>query len=33
MDWSTGIQMYQKVGLAIVTNPNYWGIYQNTNLA
>ena len=33
MDWSTGIQMYQKVGLAIVTNPNYWGIYQNSNLA
>lgn len=33
MDWSTGIQMYKKVGLAIVTNPNYWGIYQNTNLA
>jgi len=33
MDWSTGIQMYKKVGLAVVTNPNYWGIYQNTNLA
>lgn len=33
MDWSTGIQMYKKVGLAMVTNPNYWGIYQNTNLA
>jgi len=33
MDWSTGIQMYKKVGLAVVTNPNYWGIYENTNLA
>ena len=33
MDWSTGIQMYKKVGLAVVTNPNYWGIYQNTALA
>ena len=33
MDWSTGIQMYKKVGLAMVTNPNYWGIYQNTDLA
>ena len=33
MDWSTGIQMYKKVGLAIVTNPNYWGIYENTDLA
>lgn len=32
MDWSTGIQMYKKVGLAVVTNPNYWGIYQNTTL-
>ena len=32
MDWSTGIQMYKKVGLAIVTNPNYWAIYQNTAL-
>lgn len=32
MDWSTGIQMYKKVGLAVVTNPNYWGIYQNTAL-
>lgn len=32
-DWSSEIQMYKKVGLAIVTNPNYWGIYQNTNLS
>lgn len=32
-DWSSEIQMYKKVGLAMVTNPNYWGIYQNTNLA
>lgn len=32
MDWSTGLQMYKKVGLAVVTNPNYWGIYQNTAL-
>lgn len=32
-DWSSEVQMYKKVGLAIVTNPNYWGIYQNTNLA
>jgi len=32
MDWSTGIQMYKKVGLAVVTNPNYWAIYQNTAL-
>ena len=32
-DWSSELQMYKKVGLAIVTNPNYWGIYQNTNLA
>lgn len=33
MDWSSGIQMYKKVGLAIVTNPNYWGIYKNSGLA
>ena len=33
LDWSSEVQMYKKVGLAIVTNPNYWGIYQNTNLA
>lgn len=32
-DWSDEVQMYKKVGLAMVTNPNYWGIYQNTNLA
>ena len=32
-DWSSEIQMYKKVGLAMVTNPNYWAIYQNTNLA
>ena len=32
-DWSSEVQMYKKVGLAIVTNPNYWGIYKNTNLA
>jgi len=32
-DWSSEVQMYKKVGLAIVTNPNYWGIYQNTNLS
>lgn len=32
-DWSSEIQMYKKVGLAMVTNPNYWGIYQNTNLS
>ena len=32
-DWSSEIQMYKKVGLAMITNPNYWGIYQNTNLA
>ena len=31
-DWSSEVQMYKKVGLAIVTNPNYWGIYQNTSL-
>ena len=31
-DWSSEVQMYKKVGLAIVSNPNYWGIYQNTNL-
>lgn len=29
MDWSTGIQMYKKVGLAVVTNPNYWAIYED----
>ena len=32
-DWSSEVQMYKKVGLAIVTNPNYWGIYQNTSLS
>ena len=32
-DWSSEVQMYKKVGLAIVTNPNYWAIYQNTNLS
>ena len=32
-NWSSEIQMYKKVGLAMVTNPNYWAIYQNTNLA
>ena len=32
-DWSDEVQMYKKVGLAMVTNPNYWGIYQNTNLS
>ena len=32
-DWSDEVQMYKKVGLAMVTNPNYWGIYENTNLA
>lgn len=32
-DWSSEIQMYKKVGLAMVTNPNYWGIYQNTALS
>ena len=32
-DWTSEIQMYKKVGLAIVTNPNYWGIYQNSNLS
>lgn len=32
-DWSSEVQMYKKVGLAIVTNPNYWGIYQNSNLS
>ena len=31
-DWTSEVQMYKKVGLAIVTNPNYWGIYQNTTL-
>ena len=31
-DWTSEVQMYKKVGLAIVTNPNYWGIYQNTSL-
>lgn len=31
-DWSSEIQMYKKAGLAIVTNPNYWAIYQNTNI-
>jgi len=31
-DWSSEVQMYKKVGLAIVTNPNYWAIYQNTSL-
>ena len=33
IDWSSEVQMYKKVGLAMVTNPNYWGIYQNTNLS
>ena len=33
IDWSSEIQMYKKVGLAMITNPNYWGIYQNTNLS
>lgn len=32
-DWSSEIQMYKKVGLAMVTNPNYWGIYQNSSLS
>ena len=32
-DWSSEVQMYKKVGLAMVTNPNYWGIYQNSNLS
>ena len=32
-DWTSEVQMYKKVGLAIVTNPNYWGIYQNTSLS
>ena len=32
-DWSSEIQMYKKIGLAIVTNPNYWAIYQNTDLS
>lgn len=31
-DWSSEIQMYKKVGLAMITNPNYWAIYQNTGL-
>ena len=32
-DWSDEVQMYKKVGLAMVTNPNYWGIYQNSTLS
>lgn len=32
-DWSSEVQMYKKVGMAIITNPNYWGIYQNTSLS
>lgn len=31
-DWSSEVQMYKKVGLAMITNPNYWAIYQNTGL-
>ena len=32
-DWSSEVQMYKKVGLAMITTPNYWGIYQNSNLS
>ena len=32
-DWSSEVQMYKKIGLAMVTNPNYWAIYQNTGLS
>ena len=31
-DWSTEIQCYQKLGVAII-NTNHFGIYQNTELA
>ena len=29
-DWSTEVQFYKKLGMAIVTEPYYWGIYYNS---
>lgn len=31
-DWSTIWKMYRKVGVGIVTTPNYWGIYYNSGI-
>lgn len=32
-DWSIEVQMYQKIGVGIVAEPNYWGIYYNSGIA
>lgn len=29
-DWSMEIQLYKKLGIGMVTRPNYWGIYYNS---
>lgn len=31
-DWSSLIKMYRKVGLGMVSTPNYWGIYYNAGI-
>ena len=32
-DWSIEVQMYQKFGVGIVAEPNFWGIYYNSAIA
>lgn len=32
-DWSEEYQMYQKVGMGLVSFPNYWAMYNNTSLS
>ena len=31
-DWSVEFQAYQKVGMGLVSLPNYWAMYNNTSL-
>lgn len=32
MDWGMEIQFYKKLGMAIVSEPYYWGIYYNSSI-
>lgn len=31
-DWSMEVQMYKKIGIGMVAEPNFWGIYYNAGI-
>ena len=31
-DWSMEVQMYKKIGVGMVAEPNFWGIYYNAGI-